>query len=621
VLQQSKRPQSHLHVIKERDLSNEKGSIVMLAFFCFIMLLLVVGFAIDAGNLYQIRLRLQKAADAGAIAGMASTVFQSELFLPLTTGTGTGSRKEFVETRATQVARQNAMDNGVTLGAGSSVTSTYSRTINAIDTDGNISVTVTIQTPIPFILINRVPANLLGLQNAGDSLVLTTTAQVRRPPANVVLMLDNSNSMSCQSNPAAGDNCACLTPQRGAAVCPATDPGSKLAKLRESVNLFKSKLDSDFDRLAIIPFNIAAHAGVDAAGNPVAGRGVQFEPTGRLDTQVDATLGFNDAAINTALANMTSTSNSNVSDALIRAQQEANRVRLFGIDRPPVVYLLLSDGAPTAGRLLFNNAKAALPNNNLGAGAKDYMMYTVYWTPAPTAAVPNPIPYPAPSPIIATQDMPIDYALPNPPSTPAGATPPSSIRRCNAAEVGGLESDSTKYSQLVDDCLNTFRADMPDATGGTFLNEFTPTVNFPNNWQRMFYNYSLLIMDYLRNNNGTMHIIGFGKPAAIGNSVGGNPYQSGDLAETNLNRKDVFLSRGAYDPSHSEGRTITNPDGTITHNPYPEFSFNGYQTYSQLNADDRLSTLRGRYYPVTDASQLPNAFERAALDIILRLVQ
>ena len=600
--------------------AQEEGVILVLAAIVLTSLLLLIGFVVDLGRLYHARLELQKAADAGALAGMQSASIQSDLL----TGKTADQKKAHMESRAREVTRANMVMNGI-----SRFDPARDIVVQYIDSeDPKVALArmnVSAQAQIPFLLMNRLPPGMFGLTESNDTIMLGATASTVRPVANIVLILDISKSMNCPASK--DDDCVCLTPKRtqtceeiGATPGPGGGPapGLKIELLKAAVKEFVGRFNEKFDRISIVPFNIAADSSTNDEANGVTDKkGVRFLP---YEGQVSAPeYGFNKKDVERAIDNLKPASNTNLSDGLLKAYVEAKRVGLVGSGQE-ISYVVFSDGAPTAARFLFTGeTTTGLPktNNPDGLGDYDYTFYTIYWSlPSPEDPSES-ITYPGPSPLVLSQFVPMDYDLPEPPKDSSGHT---AVPPCASAT---LEKNPLNYKNVMSGCLKNFQAHLPEDPQSKFGKNFEPVSYSPAEgtagqiklrvWEEVLYAVTLQYADFLRLRGGVFYVAGLGKELKIT----GDPYQIENAIDatvpqsaSNLLRKDVMLSRLANAPDKAN---IGKPDA------HPQFNFDGYHTYEELQ--DNPATKTGEYEFGYAATDLSDIFDKLASDLLLRLVR
>jgi hypothetical protein len=226
-----------------------------------VMFLILVGlfltfaaFALDLGNFYLWQLRLDKAARAGALAGIGYRGLHGYTAASTDSGQGIG---QGIKDAATSAVR----DNLKTYGFYSTNTNGEDNKLIIHDPQYNPSadsLTVKVEYQIPTILVGKL-SNVLGFgfnsdptQNPGNSArILTTRAHTANlNAANVVLLLDVSGSMLCPIT----TNCACRRQPGG---CP-TGEDTKLDRLVTGVQTFAQFFNPQRDRISVIAFNLAA---------------------------------------------------------------------------------------------------------------------------------------------------------------------------------------------------------------------------------------------------------------------------------------------------------------------------------------------------------------------------
>ena len=439
-----------------------------------VMFLILVGlfltfaaFALDLGNFYLWQLRLDKAARAGALAGIGYRGLHG--YTAASTDSGQGIKN---------AARSAVRDNLKTYGFYSTITNGEDVNLTIHDPQYNPSadsLTVKVEYKIPTILVGKL-SNVLGFgfnsdptQSSGDpGRILHTRAHTAAlSAANVVLLLDVSGSMLCPIT----TNCAC----RRNNTCPQLEP-TKLSRLVTGVQTFAQFFNPQRDRISVIAFNLAARrlfSFTDNSGNaqilstatlldainPTAtSPGVPGGTTAQQFFSNPATLG--DGL--TALAG----SNTNHCDALAEGIFELENLStaLYGppsagesADRrqlQPFV-VLFTDGAPNAMRGIFNAAE--MPANrcstySTGGGRiqtncappRDFYHYALEWVvgqPAPSA----PLTYRGPGPFVqraisnGTTSQPTLFQFP----IAAGSVAPNNSITCGVEQSNPILFEQT----------------------------------------------------------------------------------------------------------------------------------------------------------------------------------
>lgn len=299
----------------------EEGGMMLFLVLALPALLFCAALALDLGQLYRSRIYLQKAADAGALAGMGYSIIQNN------------QNPSAITPIAQEAAVANMRANGLPFGT---ATATYV----------NHTLTVTTQSDVGLLLGFAAPKAIYHV---------TTEAESQRDPANIQLVLDYSSSMLCPRTGA----CECLTPSR-TAPCSAYSP-LKVDDLKTAVNTFIGMFDSGRDKIGMTLFNMAGLVAIDVAS----------QPAGFLDpTQYNLQMNFYSPG-----------SNTNITDGLMKAYLDLSSVGVGTTEEG--AYLLFTDGAPTATRFMLAGARTGPgglpPNNPQGAGTYDYTHWSINW--------------------------------------------------------------------------------------------------------------------------------------------------------------------------------------------------------------------------------------------------
>lgn len=563
----------------------------MTAFSVF-SLLLVIGLAIDAGNLYRARLAMQRAADSASLAAINYiTVYgsmqaeQDAGVLQASNDAKKAAITPLLTTRAQSIVRANLA------GAGYPSTATNPISVSgeylpagdpAAQSTSAYEYRVSVTKKIDYLLMGLLlPAN-------SDKRQISVTSTARRRVANVALLIDVSDSMNC---PAEG-SCDCLrSSTSGPGSCPSP---TKMDKLLEGVGLFLHHLDMSIDRIAIVPYNMQANVlnkqslralGISWPDNP---------PPSLIDDIIGAIRALYVPGSNTNLCNALITSQSYVRASLGVPQGE------------PVAYVLFSDGGPTAGQFLFNDAKpqlAPFPS----PGIWDYTSTSIAWVDSSHNARPGP------GLLVQTGMYPINYPLayptlnnnslqPNPIATISKCTNPNLTYPPRVARDSDLEA-ATQF--VFQPCLNSFRAYVPggkDTPSKWYDGNYkTEAGSQPGtaNWRETYYNCAIELADFIREDKGTFFTIGLGE---VNDAVDpDDPYQNvGDSQSL----KSVFLARLSLDPKQGADD--------------PKFTYDGYDDYSVASA--KAPGRNGDFLPTPRNSDIPLMFQRIVHRVLLKLV-
>ena len=440
-----------------------------------VMFLILVGlfltfaaFALDLGNLYLWQLRLDKAARAGALAGIGYRGLHG--YTAASTDFGQG-----ITDAAKSAVRDNLKTHGLFSGTPTEEDGKFA--ISPTYDPNNDSLKVEVTYHIPTILVGKL-SNVLGFgfnsdptqSSGGPERILHTRAHTAAlSAANVVLLLDVSGSMLCPIT----TNCAC----RRNNTCPEGED-TKLSRLVTGVQTFAQFFNPQRDRISVIAFNLAARrlfsftdnvpnnpqplllssaTLLDAITDPSGSTNVPQPTTAQEFFSNPATLG--DGL--TALAG----SNTNHCDALAEGIFELENLStaLYGppgagepADRrqlQPFV-VLFTDGAPNAMRGIFNadeinpNGCDRYNNGNRESEAcpnsTDFYHYALEWV----AGQPNgqPLTYRGPGPFVqraisgGTTSQPTLFQFP----IAAGSVAPN-----NSITCGVETSDPRRFEQTI----------------------------------------------------------------------------------------------------------------------------------------------------------------------------
>ena len=563
-----------------------------------IMFIVVLGlfltfaaFALDLGNMYLWRLRIDKAARAGALAGLGYRGLQGWTNVR-PGGAGNGN----LITTTQQAVQDNLNTYGLSLAAGN-ITVAYNDTTDAI--------AVTVNHSPSTLLVGKLNGILgWGFNSAAPvgTFLVSRQHQANLNRANVVLMIDVSGSMLC---PATGD-CACRATNSCGGV------PTKLDQLIDGVQRFAQQFNPNRDRIAVIPFNLAAQRLYSFDTNNTAatfGQATNRTRNAALLTKTAENFLTDRTLLSSVLTSLAG-SNTNHCDALAEGILELETLsnHLFGPDtgadtedrrqlQPFVVFF--TDGAPNAMRGIFSTSDIAsngCDTYNAGTrtpgqacGSTDFYHYALEWV---TTAGATTFQYRGPGPFVARQEdgngVPRLFSFP---IASASVAPPNS-RTC-----GTEVSDPLRFEQTVtkntstgpggrggaNGCLSasTFSFSIPytnpDTSGGfTSLAYGASVTGVPistanttwrdPNWPSSFfsgtppayglqkydelpYYCAIEAADYIRTRyGGTIFTVGLGNPSTHFSGGGQNATCNDPLqdADDHTSRKDFFLARLAF---------------------------------------------------------------------------
>ncbi len=557
--------------------------IVMLGLF-----LTFAAFALDLGNMYLWRLRIDKAARAGALAGLGYRGLQG-----WTNVRPGGAENGNLITTTQQAVQDNLNTYGLTLDP-NNITVTYN--------PANDAIAVTVTHSPSTLLVGK----LNGIFGWGfnstapvGTFLVSRQHQANLNRANVVLMIDVSGSMLC---PETGD-CSC----RATSSCSGS---TKLARLIEGVQRFAQQFNPNRDRIAVIPFNLAAQRLYSFGDGSTFGAATNGTGNAALAGQQAEDFLTNRTLLTSVLTSLAG-SNTNHCDALAEGifELETLSTTLFGANtgaaaedrrqlQPFVVFF--TDGAPNAMRGVFSasdiNLTSGCDTYNAGArtpgqacGSNDFYHYALEWV---TTVPPTTFQYRGPGPFVARQ---VDgNGVPRLFSFPIAS---ASVAPSNSTTCGTEVNDPLRFEQTIttntstgpggrggaNGCLSagTFSFSIPytnpDTSGGFTSPAYGATVtgvpistanttwrdpNWPSSfflgtppdyglqkYDELPYYCAIEAADYIRTRyGGTIFTVGLGNPSThlTGGGQGATCNDPLQDADDHTSRKDFFLARLAF---------------------------------------------------------------------------
>ncbi len=647
----------------KRRYCDESGYILVLAIFVVMGLLAVTMLAIDMGNIYIWRVRLERAAKAGVAAGLGYRTLngwqaiyggppqytgQTSLTIPATAAPGLTTLKS----QMTRVFEETIK--------ATNYSSEFSFTINPSDIQYNLAgdeAALTVELKVPTLLIGRLEVFGLPMQcnattvSGKPACSIKVTERASLTPATIVLALDTSGSMECEvatSSYTPLADCACRT--SSTVPCGGTDGSKKriIDELKEAVINFHEYFNPVRDRIAIVPFNLGAKRSYSFM------EGVTPSSFGNTEGRYNnflATIGKPYEA-----TGLIPFGNTNPCDAFIMAAEEINEVRAnTDVDRqgvrPQIVFF--TDGSPNAMRGAFTSEDsgrltAAKPSTS---APNDWYQYSVEWEESlgDMYRAPGPLfhaSFPLFNKTLDSDGYPMAPPPTGPTPTPApGAPTPAPTptpARCGEAWferpglqfVGSLSSaEPTPAPSRTNGCLTSPSFTIPGAPNYGVSNVSFKESNILYTNQ-LPYLCTIEAADYIRQQlNGTVFALGLGKTAA--SCFNDDPFQDADNA---FLRKDNFLSRVALDPVRTVenlgastcsyfSKTNFQSSTNVSINSCPAHSLDGKSfkvTYDHPTGGSRAPNsfppgTEGEYLGIEDPLRLKVAFARIAKQILLRL--
>lgn len=535
-----------------------------------------VGLAIDIGNLYRANLRVQKSADAGSLSALKRRILFSN------------STKQEIENTAKHFALANYQIAGVS----SPLESDYIDTNSAATfwDPVNEQIVLTVKQTSKLLLLSSMMNNSHNGHtiNRDRTSVRTSSAQLGR--ANISLIIDSSQSMDCPKN--SDPECSCRLDN-------SCSGETKIDELVEAIigdgsnDGFLQHFNATRDRVNIVAFNTAAavlRSSHDGSGNIIDG----------FDLVRIANILNNDISPQGA---------TNIADGLMSALDDYQA----SVPNEDVTYVLFSDGSPNAARTFF------LSRGNQAAPAH-YINYAIDYVDDSDNI------YKGVSPFVKRFDFNTDPTLslynhinPEPPKMPesgdAGYQHADTANERETFHCGNAVQGCDYYDPdgnlVVDNSCTVFEDEFAgNANCSMTLLRYNPNpsmltgVGFSSQYRDMyehFYNSAIVYSDLIRQNNGSIFVIGLGPQDLNVNSTN-DPYQD---AYNSFYRKDFFLNRIAQD---------TDGDFTRLSN------FN----YTQYNGGDLSASeiaRRGDYLATHDTDRLRGLYIKIARKILFRLVR
>ncbi len=620
-----------------KESTSERGAAIVVFALTLTVILLFCGLALDTGNLYRAHIALQNAADAASLSGVGYTARRGKFELDdeVIAKYGIWANNDQRDQKVTQLLepKTNEVARAVMTQAGFPHMPSSSFQISAVGEFTTLDPTVnpdvvyeyrvTVTRNIDFLIMDLIP--LIG-RNFQD---LRAVAKTERKVANVMAYLDVSDSMNC---PASG-SCDCMTtPNMGPCATP-----TKMDELIDAVKTFVKKFDPGRDRLYMVPFNV---------------RGVSYNMeeaaalenyTGPLDELTEQKV---DAIIEKMKLLFSPEGSTNICDALMRGRERLERDGL--LPGTEMSHVLFTDGAPTAGRFLLSNPKAALPawSRTGSGGTHDYLHYSVEWREVDD---PDVVRY-GPGVLIQTDLLRMNWDDPFPPADGSGETdggapsaaltPPCSkavgaspapLRPVSSDTVGDPEHVAQVAEDVLSPCLNNFGAHLPGDSSRVYgtvygLDTGAPGSKSFTNWQEQYYNCAIQLTDQFRQ-EGIVYVIGLGTAAQfVTDGDGDGTDGDGTLIDAYQNsadvskRHDIFNTRLADDQNRALARPQL-PSYIANTQPYPEWGYDGYQDFDALERNLDTAGKQGTYLATPDPSELRLLFENIAQRILLRMTE
>ncbi len=571
------------------EIPKDRGAVLVYVAITLVVVLLVGALAVDAGTLYHSKHVLQKAADAGALSVSAYVIREGMDNVVVEAGADTD---EAIRTLLEQKARQTVLSNMEMANLENTVAKPVTVTLDPLARKGsgdiNFDVTVNVTRFVDYLLMDAVPLRLLGLSPVGAGQQLTARAKSRRNPANLILALDVSSSMGC---PRVG-SCECLLPQRSGAPCASP---TKIGDLVDAVAEFLELFDFNSDQIVFVPFTLNA-------------RGFTFDEVVALAvgagiiSRVRPNLQKSDLKpmIKHLVERYVPSSSTNISAALLESY------RMMRQEAPTASWsvVLVSDGAPSAGRLLLAQNRALAASNPDGFGAYDYIHYSVAWVRGTSS-------WSGPALLSQTASVPATWRRSEQPPGAYGQCGPTVVPAPSSHSRAAIDNVS---QQVFAPCVLSLGYTNPG--GGKVFGVGTrrgdPTAPSFGDWGKQYYNSAISYSDFLAENKATVYAIGLG-PEASNSSCAATPRDAYQNYEDVFSQKPYFLARLAHDIAEAQTKA------KLTHGcPHPEFEFTNAVPMTQLAIQSSGQT--GDYVAAANSGQLKQLYKKIGQQILLRLI-
>lgn len=566
---------------------DERGVILVLLALMTTLLALLVGFALDTGNLYSARLAAQTAADAASLSGATTIAGRDAAATSLADSI----------TSAGVVAQQIAIANLQLKSAFDTTSPRFSVTPSSQTFGDRVEFSVQVRSPVTLYILSHIP----GYEQSGEVQVTATT---RVKNATLAMILDTSRSMKCPKSDT-GTTCACMD----AGTCGTDGLPTKLDALKVAAKDLLTMFDESRDRVSLTVFGHVAE---------------MLVPLNTAST-------FNRSVMDNKIDLLTAAGATNLSDGLLRSYLDMKRLGL----EDEAAYMVFSDGAISAARLLLADPKVGTnpvydnatpfnqPHNPLGFSFSqfDYISYAALWNkpsdPNFQVSSPHSLAFTPPPEHVA-------FSVPENGHGPITCTWPERPRKMDSAElppecfvlwsIPSPGNASETFKQL----FNSPALYDPDGVAhfrkGDFWNgnayqwarfdgEEGPNGMPLSNPQRgvyrkLYYDAAMILADFMRKKGGVLFGVGLGVPA----SFVLDPYQNPDFdhdLKTTFFKRLVVDACGVADPIDP---------------PFP----GTFPNYDELFLDNVKA---GMFLSTTDADELKQLFRVIAKKVKLSLIK
>jgi hypothetical protein len=620
--------------------TGEQGFILVTLPVILLLLVGLIGLAVDAGRLYIAQQELQASADAAARSSLGARVAENN---PGMLGNNFNER-DYIENRVrtsffSNLAERNILRNGDS-SYGERVLINENEFMSWRDeADGSLTLILEPVVEVSTMLVHLILPDNNGVSR--NNVRVRSTSRIE--PANIVFIVDLSTSSAC---PESG-TCLCnrirtAGPDGTPIVIPTCkeEAGQNLSlrfeRIREAILNFTRGFDRDRDRIAMVFFNNVAWTVVEFNEIGVGGiprRG--FDPddfTAVLNTIFDK----NDNGRFSLPNPIVPIGNTNISDGLLMAFEHANESG-FVANQTPVSYILLTDGAPTAASIIPQNIGEPV----LAFGIEWINETWINGTLTSQSRHSGPghfvLREPYREAYLSNQDFRFNAPLTvNLSASQSGSENSASslflddsfIADCHSAsdlndiaDMPGNDGISQVREDAFRPCLgSSWLSELPcplnvcpQIGGGLTLrnslfdSRLVGLPSTPGTFREIFYLAAIEAGNMIRENGGTLYTVGWGGLPASGST---DPFQN-IFDEDNL--KPFFLSNLANDYYNANS---IDDQGNVTEN-HPRFPG---ETETYQGRKEKSHSI-GAFYQAPDAQAVQTALNLIARQIKLRLIQ
>lgn len=352
----------YIHKIESQ--TREQGFILVTLPFVILIMLGLIGLAIDAGRLYITQQELQASADAALHAGVGARVSESNP--ELRKRDEVDYIRDRVETSfLANLAERGILTDGVLKMGGRKLRNAdnfdnyFDSDVN--DNEGTLTVRLTPEVEVSTMLIHLLSMGNDDINGNDNSInIVRVNVDIRIRPANIVFIADLSESSACPeqgaclcNQPAQYDELGNILPKVNCRQeANAQNLKLRFERIREAFYNFIDGFDDRRDRISLVFFNNVAWTVV-----PFKGAGGGIPTPGFNKAQFEAVFDnvfFQDEVPGGNFSAVVPRGNTNIADGLLEGFREAQRSGLvdLGGDSLAVSYILFTDGAPTATALV-----------------------------------------------------------------------------------------------------------------------------------------------------------------------------------------------------------------------------------------------------------------------------